>query len=129
MICECSTDWGESKVHKSNFEYVLSCLHLSTCAHEYTQQIIGKLGIFMLNIKIFLKYRVRFKEWPPLGKGLVTTFLLRLLWFDLMSCLLWIHLSKEVQYISTDQLELQLLIKMFFQSDPNFYVFEQNSRG
>ena len=74
-------------------------------------------------------YRVRFKEWPPLVFGVVTTFLLRLLQFNIMSCLLWIHLSKEVQYISIDQLELKLHIKMCFQSDPNFYVFEQNSRG
>ena len=28
-----------------------------------------------------------------------------------------------------DQLELKLHIKMCFQSDPNFCVFEQNSRG
>ena len=49
--------------------------------------------------------------------------------FNLMSCLLWIYLSKEVQYVSIDQLELKLHIKMCLQSDPNFYVFEQNSRG
>ena len=77
----------------------------------------------------FQLYRVRFKEWPPLVLGLVTIFLTRLLQFSLMSCLLWIHLSKEVQYISIDQLELKLLVKMCFQSDPNFYVFEHNSRG
>ena len=28
-----------------------------------------------------------------------------------------------------DQLELKLDIKMCFQSDPNFYIFEQNLRG
>ena len=65
-------------------------------------------------------YRVRFKEWPPLVLGLVATFLLRLLQFNLMSCLSWNYLSKEAQYISIDQLELKLHIKMCFQSDPNF---------
>ena len=69
------------------------------------------------------------KRVDPLVLGLVTTFLLRLLQFDLMSCLLSIYLSKEAQYISIDQLELKLHIKMCFQSDPNIYVFEQNSRG
>ena len=65
----------------------------------------------------------------PVVLGLVTTFLLRLLQFNLISCSLGIYLSNEVQYISMDQLELKLHIKMCFQSDPNFYVFEQDLRG
>ena len=40
-----------------------------------------------------------------------------------MSCLLRIYLSKEVQYISVDQSELNLQAKMCFLSDPNFYIF------
>ena len=90
---------------------------------------LTKRGNFEVVLTKLGKYRVRFKEWPPLVLGLVTTFLLRLLQFNLMSCLSWKYLSKEVQYISIDQLELKLHIKMCFQSDPNFYVFEQNSRG
>ena len=35
-----------------------------------------------------VKYRVDLKEWIPLVLGLVTTFLLRLLQSNLMSCLL-----------------------------------------
>ena len=65
------------------------------------------------------------KRMAPLVLGLVTTVLLWLLQFDEMSCLLQNYLSKEVQCISIDQLELKLHIKMCFQSDPNFYVFDQ----
>ena len=37
-----------------------------------------------------------------------------------------IYILKEVQDISIDQLKLKLHIILCFQSDPNFYVFEQN---
>ena len=37
--------------------------------------------------------------------------------------------SNEVQCVSIEQLELKVHNKMCFQSDPNFYVFEQNLRG
>ena len=59
----------------------------------------------------------------------MTSFLPWLLQFYQMSCLSWIYLSKEVYYVSIDQLEVKLDIKMCFQFDPNFYIFEQNLRG
>ena len=86
-------------------------------------------NIFTLEKSYNTMYRVSFKEWTPLVLVLVTTILLWLLQLHLMSCLLWIYLSKEVQYIPLDPLELNLHIKMRFQSDHNFYVFEQNLKG
>ena len=56
----------------------------------------------------------------PLVLGPVNTFLLRLLQFNWMSCLLWIYLSKEVEFISIDQSELKLHIKIVFSQIPTF---------
>ena len=37
------------------------------------------------------------------------------------------YFDKEVQYVSEDQLKLKINIKMYFQSDPNCYIFHKKS--
>ena len=48
--------------------------------HKYMRNKKGQVFQEKLShMQRFVIYRVRFKEWPPLGLGLVTTSLLRLL--------------------------------------------------
>ena len=59
------------------------------CGYSHFNHLASKNhSKLALLASIAIYYRVRFKEWPPLVLGPVTTFLLRLLQFDLMSCLL-----------------------------------------
>ena len=60
----------------------------------------------------------------PISKSRDNNFALNVeLQFYKMSCLLRIYVYKELQYVSVGQLEVKIHIKMYFQPDPNFYIF------